>query len=105
MEIGLFQLENLILARVVFVLLDLRAAGACSWPEEVSRCLSGSVKVEPRHVREYLELNQVKKDSPFVLFCEDGKKSREVAAELTAIGYSNVYVVIDGLEGLLSELT
>ena len=104
MEIGLFQIENLALTRITFLLLDLRDDRSRPLPGPLSE---GSIAVESVSSNKAINfLNQQAglKDRPVVLLCEAGKTSTSLAQELETQGFSNVYVVAGGYEGLLLEL-
>ena len=49
-------------------------------------------------------LKAADREAPVVLLCQNGKASEASAAALEAAGFSNIYVVAGGVEGLLSEL-
>jgi rhodanese-related sulfurtransferase len=101
MEIGLFQLENLILSRTQFTLLNLRTDGAL--PPELADMLRSAVHVRSADVQAYLTEKKISLDYPVILMCEDGRASGAVAERLGQLGYKNVYVVEGGTEGLLRE--
>jgi len=103
MEIGLFQLENLLYSRNMFLLIDLRPPGL-STPEALLGPLKSTQRLAPGQVEEFLETSRHLKERPLVLLCEDGTHSRRLAGKLEQKGYSNVCVVADGVVGLLSEV-
>lgn len=103
MQIGLFQLENLIISRAGFCFLDLGALSGEA-PEGLQEVLEVSEKVHSEGVHEYLQTNSIEKTYPIVLMCKDGNQSGEIAKRLEASGYLNVYVVTRGVSGLLEEL-
>ncbi len=102
MEIGLFQLENLIVARNPFRLLDLREHPV-SHPE-LGDLLKSAETVDPRNVFVHLNKSATDKNFPLVLLCQNGQTSTHIASQLEAQGYKNIYIVERGTEGLLSEL-
>lgn len=103
MELGLFQLENLIGTRMRFCFLDLRRPENLVNPEELKALLKEAAPVDPEKVQSYLNENQIPISSPVVLLCEDGQISQKVARKLESSGFQNVYVVARGLTGLVSE--
>lgn len=102
MDIGLFQLENLIVTRTKFVFLDLRERVETS--AELKSILNEAVRVATGEIEKYLKENQIPQAAPIVLLCEKGKASSKAARQLEALGYTQVYVVTRGEAGLLSEL-
>jgi rhodanese-related sulfurtransferase len=104
MEIGLFQLENLIISRMPFTLLDIRIERGGELPHEIDRCLKVAQAVASAEVEKFLTDEGGAKDRPILLVCESGVTSSKLAEKLEATGFTNVYVVAGGVEGLLSEL-
>ena len=103
MEIGLFQLENLVLTRTQFVFLDLRTK-ASDPHAQLTAVYKQSERVQPEAAEEHLRTKNVAPTAPVVLLCENGKTSHKTASRLEKAGYLNVYVVKRGEAGLLSEL-
>ena len=104
MEIGLFQLENLLMSRTQFCFLDLRENLAPSMDPVLDAIFNKATPLKAGVVENHLTQNISAKDFPIVLICEDGKTSAKVAQKLEASGLTNVYVVARGAEGLRSEL-
>lgn len=104
MEIGLFQLENLILTRTGFTFLDLRKAPAPHASPDLQAILDKAVRVPGAAAAEHLRERRIPPSAPVVLLCEDGQVSGQVARGLESAGYQNVYVVVRGELGLLTEL-
>jgi rhodanese-related sulfurtransferase len=102
-EIGLFQLENLIHSHIRFVLLDLRKQ-AEPLPEALAAISARCMRLSVKNLEEYLVGEKAHKEAPVILLCENGKSSSAVASQLESAGYTNIYVVEGGVEGLLSEL-
>lgn len=100
MEIGLFQLENLILSRARFCFLDLRRDPGAQLPPALQTLVKDATAVEPKAVAGHLQSLKSGKQFPIILMCETGATSSRVAAELERDGYSNIYVVEGGTEGL-----
>jgi rhodanese-related sulfurtransferase len=103
MEIGLFQLENLMHANARFCFLDLRAA-AGEVPPALAAILVRAEKVGAAQVEDYLKEKIPAKEAPVILLSEDGRSAQTLAAKLESAGYTNIYVVEGGVAGLLSEL-
>ena len=104
MEIGLFQLENLILTRTRFTFLDLRKNPVRHVSPELQAVLDQAVRVPADAAATHLREGQIPPLTPVVLLCEDGQVSGQVARGLELAGYQNVYVVVRGEAGLLTEL-
>lgn len=104
MEIGLFQLENLIISRMPFVLLDIRVERGGALPHEIERVVKLSQAVEAANIEKFLNDQGGAKDRPILLMCESGATSSKLAEKLESSGFTNVYIVAGGVEGLLSEL-
>lgn len=102
-EIGLFQLENLIIARSPFLFLNLGAEEIEVEDARLASYLKQATSVHPDRLESFLLEKQVLKEYPIVLLCEDGRVSRAQGLLLDKNGYSNVYVIENGLQGLLSE--
>ena len=102
MELGLFQLENLIVSRTPFCFLDLREEPVLV--PEIANVIGAATPVRPDRVDERLRELGFLKEKPVILICEDGVVSRQVALSLEAQDFVNAYVVKGGVEGLLSEL-
>ena len=101
MEIGLFQLENLLAIQNQFVFLDIRVKFE-EWPTALKPVLRNAVHVDQS--RNYLATHKISKETPIILICENGEKSKTVARELELEGYQQTYIVVEGVLGLLSEL-
>ncbi|HMN67203.1 MAG TPA: rhodanese-like domain-containing protein [Bdellovibrionales bacterium] len=105
MEIGLFQLENLVIARSPFLFFDLREGEIDPLPSSLERNLLLAKRLPAVELEPYLKQEKITPDRAMVLLCEDGMKSRVLARRLETAGFQNVYVVTGGTFGLLSELT
>lgn len=104
MEIGLFQIENLVLTQTRFCLIDLRTLEPAADNPQLSRILAAAIKLNAKNVQDYLLQHKMAKDEPIILMCENGLASQALAVKLESSGYKNIYVVERGIEGLLSEL-
>jgi rhodanese-related sulfurtransferase len=103
MEIGLFQLENLLQTPALFVYVDLRLDPAQT-PERAKPLLHKSVALLAEQLEGYLLDNKIPQSAPLLLLCENGKSSHQVATRLFSKGHDQIYVVSGGLEGLLNDL-
>jgi rhodanese-related sulfurtransferase len=103
MEIGLFQLENLVHTRVEFKILDLRMETK-SLPPALEALLTRGIRLSVENVETYLREGKTPLSAPVILLCDDGKASARIAETLESQGFQNVFVVGGGVEGLLSEL-
>lgn len=103
LTLGLFQLESLIHTRAPFILLDVRVFPQLVASARVQACLNIAQVVLAEDLIGYLEAHQIGREMPIVLFCEDGRLSWGQAQKLDAEGYSQVYVVQDGVDGMLRE--
>jgi rhodanese-related sulfurtransferase len=101
MEIGLFQLENLCSTPSRFQFFDLRA-NPVPVHKHIDILLKKATAERPAHLPAHLKAAD--KAAPVVLVCENGKTSEACARDLEAAGFTNVYVIAGGVEGLLSEL-
>lgn len=101
-SIGLFQLENLILARSPFLFFNLAAGDEREWPQPVARCLKVAEVVTAEEVKS--RLSKVEKTRPVLLVSQPEAPSVTLARELEAAGFANVYIIAGGVEGLVSEL-
>jgi rhodanese-related sulfurtransferase len=104
LEIGLFQLENLIISRSPFVFLDVRANPSGELPVEIERCLKVAHAIKVEEAEKYLNDQGGSKERPIVLVCNSGGKSSKLAAQLETAGYTNVYYIAGGVAGLVGEL-
>lgn len=104
-EIGLFQLENLTISRSPFVFLDLRESRDEKLPPAIANCLQLAQPMNARDVKTHLEEQlKVPKEYPVLLVSQDGEVSQQTARDLEAAGFKNIYIIIGGVEGLVSEL-
>jgi|SRR5665213_1242935 len=103
MEIGLFQLENLIHSHSRFNFFDLRE-NTKALPESLEAILARAIRLSVKTVEQYVKDQRFAKDAPLILVCENGQTSVRAAEKLEAEGFTNVYVIEGGVEGLVSEL-
>ena len=96
-RIGQYQLENLQMNRVHFLYLDLRTDRS----ENTGHAyLARSQAVDAGDALAFVLGQNLPKETPIVLICENGSKSLGVALELEANSYINVYVVEGGAAGI-----
>ncbi len=105
MELGLFQLENLILTRSRFCFLDVRAKPELSSNRAFTEIMKHAETLAVADVPAHLNKLNLPKEQPVILVCETGKASQAAAQRLESLGYSNTYVVAGGTRGLLAELS
>lgn len=103
MSLGLFQLESLVLARAPGALIDLRKLPMMVPSPRVQACLSTAQVVDPRDLEGFLKRQNLGQHSPVILMCEDGQMSNAFAQKLLSKGFTQVYTVEGGTDGLLRE--
>jgi rhodanese-related sulfurtransferase len=104
MQIGLFQLENLVLTRTPFYFADLSLAPLSEENPQLRALFAQAQKVSAEELLKRLQQASLPLTHPIVLMCENGRISGAAAAQLESSGYQNVYIVASGVEGLRSEL-
>jgi rhodanese-related sulfurtransferase len=105
-EIGLFQLENLLQTRSPCVFLDLRKDSTREPSNlQLAAILRHATPSAASAVEGLLVRLAKPKEFPILLVCEDGATSSKVAQTLESKGFVNVYPVSGGVQGLLGELT
>ncbi|MES2856496.1 MAG: rhodanese-like domain-containing protein [Bdellovibrionota bacterium] len=92
MEIGQYQLENLMKNGVRFSYFDLSDTNATAQHP----LLKGSQQIGHDAVVKHIGDLGLSKDAPIVLICQNGTKSLEVARKLSENSYLNVYVIEGG---------
>lgn len=105
MTLGLYQLENLVMARPSFRFLDVRMHPQIVSIPRVQAILATATVVSKTQVVDHLKNVKCGSDDPVVLLCEDGRLSHTVANELDSSGFKQIYLVEGGLDGLLREAT
>ena len=103
MELGLFQLENLVGTRTPFCFLALEPFNE-TLPTEIQVLVQKATQVQSANVEAYLREQRTPAGAPIVLLCKDGRASKELAAILERAGFQNIYTVARGIAGLLSEV-
>jgi rhodanese-related sulfurtransferase len=101
--IGLYQLENLLIARPTFHFLDVRLQPRAVSAPRIQNILAQAAVVTSTQVLTYLRNLESRVDDPIVLLCEDGRLSHTIAMQLEEAGFRQVYIVEGGLDGLLRE--
>jgi rhodanese-related sulfurtransferase len=98
LKVGRYQLENLVREGVRFLFVDLRTeAERSTWTDPL---LSKAMPLAFQELQENLISNAVPVDSAIVLLSEDGTSATAAALGLEAGGFTNVYIVRDGVAGL-----
>lgn len=101
--IGLYQLENLLIARPTFRFLDVRLQPRSVSIPRIESILAHATVVAGSQALSHLRNTDCRADDPIVLLCEDGRLSHSVGTELESAGFRQIYVVEGGLDGLLHE--
>ncbi len=96
MNIGSYQLRNLLANRVKFQYFDLRRDS----PSPGHPLLGGSQRISSDALEDFLVQSATPPDAAIVLICADGLVSRSVGDRLEAKSYINVFVVEGGVAAL-----
>lgn len=104
-EIGFFQLDNLVRNRIPFVLLSLGVDFSRFYDEVVyqNHLFSQTISTSRENVLKDLSSKNIPSESAVVLVCPKGDLSVRLKSTLEKQGYSNVYLVRNGFEGLLKD--
>jgi rhodanese-related sulfurtransferase len=102
MQIGYFQLENLVVSKSRFLLFDLRPESVVT--EALKSILVEAVSIPPNEVANEIKKRKLTGSDPVVLLCDDGTESNRLAKSLEQQGHQNVYVLRGGMIGMLAEL-
>ena len=96
--LGAYQLENLWIQRVPFVLIDIA-------PAEIERSIqpfmNDAVRLLASEVVPYVQQQVRNPDVPVILICEEGRHSLALALTLLQKNLPNTYIVEGGHKGLL----
>ncbi len=105
-KIGFFQVDNLIQARVPFMLMNMGPSLA-GWYSSVTKMHVENYEIltNPIAAVTDLEAKKLPKDFAIVVVCDDGKKSTALYAELEKKAYTNVYLVDGGYQQMVTERT
>ena len=105
-QIGIYQIENLILQRVPFTLLDLTNEANVIAPFEhlnayylnfFKNLILKTTATEYKSTEKFLSLP---KDAPVVIVCDSGEDSKKIASDLESAGYINAFYVDGGAKTL-----
>lgn len=105
-RIDAFQLTNLIQNRVPFLLCRIYGEGFEQNGKPANHSTANpllrqaQVFKEPADLLMHLKSKSVSLDHPIVLFCDSGERSLLAAKKIAASGYTNVYVLENGIAGL-----
>lgn len=105
-QIGFYQLENLVLQRVGFTLLDLtKEHDIVRYFTHMNPYYLNFLKaqIQKSTANEYKShpvVSSLAKESPIVVVCDTGADSRRIAHDLETEKYINVFYVPDGVAGL-----
>lgn len=105
-EIGSYQIENLVMQRVPFTLLDLTNQTNLIKPfEHLNPYYLNFLKTQiaKTTVAEYKSTEKFQslvKEDPIVVICDNGIESKKIASELESAGYINVFYVQNGASSL-----
>lgn len=102
-QLGLYQLENLFIARPSFRFLDVRLQPRPVSVPRVQAILAHATVVPSSQVLTYLRNTKCGPDEPIVLLCEDGRLSSSVGMQLNEAGFKQIYLAENGLDGLIRE--
>ena len=101
--LGLFQLESIIQARPNYCFFDIRLRPQILGIPAVQAVLDQARVSRPEVLMTSLLQQKTGKDDPIILLCEDGRLSIATADQLGREGFTQVYIVDGGLDGLLRE--
>ena len=100
LQIGVYQLRNLVQQKVLFQMLDLRHGKSLL---ESSELLKNAIKVSGQDVLEHVRKTGLAVHDHIVLICEDGTESLLRAQALENQGYINVFVLDGGVRTLVDN--
>jgi hypothetical protein len=98
-QIGIYQIENLILQRVPFTLLDLTKETNLIGPFEhlnpyyLNFFKNLILKTTETAYKSTEKFQSLPKDAPVVIVCDSGDESKKIASELESAGYINTFYV------------
>jgi rhodanese-related sulfurtransferase len=107
-QIGIYQIENLILQRVPFTLLDLTNDANLIAPFEhlnsyyLNFFKNLILKTTTTDYKSTDKFKSLPKDAPVVIVCDSGEDSKKIASELESSGYFNSFYVDGGAKSLKS---
>ena len=106
-QMGFYQLENLVLQRVNFTLMDLtKEIDIVEKFKHLAPYYLNFLKAQIQKVSsENYKMNPIfmglSKESPIVLICDNGIESKRMATQLESEKYINVFYLTDGAANLL----
>lgn len=98
LQIGRYQLENLLRQQIKFHFYDLSDDSPQAPPRH--ELTATALRLPAGDVLAHLRAQNAAGDAPIVLICENGSKSVALAAELEQNSFRNVYVVRGGIAAL-----
>jgi len=110
-QIGIYQIENLVLQRVPFTLLDFTKDTSLITPFEhlntyyLNFFKNQILKTTPTEFKTTEKFQSLSKEAPVVIICDSGKDSLKIATELEAEGYINVFYVAGGSASMKAHTT
>lgn len=110
-QIGIYQIENLVLQRVPFTLLDLTKDSNLVTPFEhlnpyyLNFLKAQILKTSPAEYKSTGKFQALTKEAPIVVICDSGNESLKISHELEAEGYINVFYVTGGFASLTTPKT
>lgn len=104
MDIGLFQLENLVANPMPFRLIDLRKRPTPVTEPGLSRLFLKAEQIRHRDLLSSARNAAHPETLPVILFCEDGSESKRAASQLEQLGWTNVLYLEGGLKQARKEL-
>lgn len=105
-QIGIYQIENLVLQRVPFTLLDLTKNSNLIGPFEhlnpyyLNFLKAQILKTTTVDYKTTEKFQSLPKEAPIVVICDTGNESLKISHELEAEGYINVFYVTGGFASL-----
>lgn len=108
-SVGRFQLENVLrslpLIRFVDLQTETERAKLVKSPgyDQSAWIFQRALPVNGPQLKTELSMAGVDKSAPLIVLCHTGQESRQLATELENLGFINVYLVMGGALGLLSE--
>lgn len=104
-SIGYFQLDNLLQNRVPFILIMLDEVDLKSWYNSMIQMHieNISLRCDTTKILESIQSKKLPPHFAIIILDQDQKKSPPLVKQLEKAGYTNVYYVKNGFNGLLTE--
>ena len=105
-QVGIYQIENLILQRVPFTFLDLTNTGDVIAqfkhlnPYYLNFFKNLILKTTAAEYKSTEKFQLLSKVAPVVIVCDSGDDSKKIANELESIGYINAFYIEGGAKTL-----